>query len=111
MRTRELTMNDLDDEPTASVEKDAAFLNSTAAPEHVRWTVIRMKLQNCACYPIDLNFEIPLTEAAVREKIASGSARRSGWSSGTSISGRRRHESVPKRDVTHQSLEFSPRFV
>ena len=70
MTTHELTMNNLDDGPTTSDEKDAAILNSTPALEHVRWTVIRMKLRNCACYPIHLNFENPLPEAAVHEKIA-----------------------------------------
>lgn len=29
-----------------------------------------MKLRNCACYPIHLNFETPLSEAEVREQIA-----------------------------------------
>jgi hypothetical protein len=70
MTTHELIMNNLDGRPTPSVGKDAAVLNSTAALEHAQWTVIRMKLRNCACYPTNLNFEIPLTEAAVREKIA-----------------------------------------
>ena len=70
MTTHELTMNNLDDRPMTGVDKDAAFLNSTAAPEHVRWTVIRMKLRNCACYPIQLVFDAPHSEAAVREKIA-----------------------------------------
>jgi hypothetical protein len=70
MSTYELTMSNLDHKPIRSVEKDAAALNSTDAPEHFRWSVIRMKLRNCACYPIHLNFETPLTEAAVREKIA-----------------------------------------
>ena len=49
---------------------DAAVLHSTGAPEHTRWTVIRMKLRNCGCYPIYLDFETPLTEAEVREKMA-----------------------------------------
>jgi len=70
MNTYQLTMKDLDDRPIRSVEKDAAVLNSTDAPKRVRWSVIRMKLRNCACYPIHLNFEAPLTEAAVRDKIA-----------------------------------------
>ena len=70
MTTHELTMNNLDDGPTTSDEKDAAILNSTPALEHVRWTVIRMKLRNCACYPIHLTFDTPLSEVVVREKIA-----------------------------------------
>lgn len=70
MSTHKLPLNYLDEEPTASVERDAAVLHSMSAPEPLRWTVIRMKLRNCACYPIYLNFETPLTEAAVLETIA-----------------------------------------
>ena len=70
MTTHESTMNYLDDQPTASVGKNAAVFHSAAAPEHARWSVIRMKLRNCACYPICLDFASPLNEAAVREKIA-----------------------------------------
>ena len=70
MTTHELTMNNLDDGPTTGAENDALFLNSTAAAEHARWTVIRMKLPHRVCYPIHLVFDRPHSEAAVREKIA-----------------------------------------
>ena len=70
MTTHELTMNNLDETPTATGEKYSDALNSTAALQHVRWTVIRMKLRNCACYPIHLVFETPVSETAVRERIA-----------------------------------------
>ena len=70
MTTHQFTMNNCDDGPDLNFEKDVAVLTSAPAPKHVRWSVIRMKLRNCACYPIHLNFEMPLTEAAVREKIA-----------------------------------------
>jgi hypothetical protein len=66
MKTHELIMNYRDDGP----KEDVAALNSATPQKHVRWSVIRMKLRNCACYPIHLNFETPLTEAEVREKIA-----------------------------------------
>jgi hypothetical protein len=70
MSTHEFTMSNLDEALTPSGRKYSDVLNSTDALEYVRWSVIRMKLRNCACYPIQLIFDIPHSEAAVREKIA-----------------------------------------
>lgn len=42
---------------------------SDSSIKHDAWTVMRMKQRNCACYPINLHFETPLSEAEVREEI------------------------------------------